>query len=46
VTLEDSAGAVHLELTAAELARLEEAAPVGGTAGPRYGDYYMRMLDR
>jgi aryl-alcohol dehydrogenase-like predicted oxidoreductase len=46
VTLEDSAGAVHLELTPAELARLEEAAPVGGTAGPRYGDYYMRMLDR
>ena len=45
-TLEDSAGAVDLELTAAELARLDEAAPPGATAGPRYGAFYMGMIDR
>jgi len=45
-TLEDSAGAADLELTAAELARLDQAAPHGGTAGARYGDVYMRMVDR
>jgi aryl-alcohol dehydrogenase-like predicted oxidoreductase len=44
-TLEDSAGAVHLELTAQELARLGEAAPRGATAGPRYGEFYMRMVE-
>jgi aryl-alcohol dehydrogenase-like predicted oxidoreductase len=45
-TLEDSARAADLELTAAELARLDEAAPPGATAGPRYGELYMRMVDR
>lgn len=37
-TLEDSAAAVDLVLSPADLARLEAAAPRGGTAGPRYGD--------
>jgi aryl-alcohol dehydrogenase-like predicted oxidoreductase len=45
-TLEDSAGAVDLELTAADLARLDEAARPGATAGARYGDFYMSMVDR
>jgi aryl-alcohol dehydrogenase-like predicted oxidoreductase len=46
VTLEDSARAVDLELSAAERARLDAAAPLGSTAGPRYGTVYMRMVDR
>jgi aryl-alcohol dehydrogenase-like predicted oxidoreductase len=45
-TLEDSAGAVDLNLTTSELARLEAAAPPGATAGARYGDLYMSMVDR
>ena len=45
-TLEDSAGAVALELAPADLARLAAAAPPGATAGPRYGEYFMAMLDR
>jgi aryl-alcohol dehydrogenase-like predicted oxidoreductase len=44
-TLEDSAGAAGLELSAAELARLDRAAPPGATAGARYPDVYMRMVD-
>jgi aryl-alcohol dehydrogenase-like predicted oxidoreductase len=44
VTLEDSARAVDLELTAADFARLDAAAPVGRTAGPRYGERYMSMV--
>ncbi len=46
VTLEDSAAAVDLELAAAELARLDAVAPHGSTAGARYGDFYMTMVDR
>jgi aryl-alcohol dehydrogenase-like predicted oxidoreductase len=45
-TLEDSAGAADLELTAADLTRLDEAARPGVTAGARYGDFYMSMVDR
>ena len=45
-TLEDSAAAADLELTAGDLARLDEAAPLGATAGPRYGDFYMGWVDR
>ena len=45
-TLEDSAGAVALELTSGDLARLDEASPPGATAGARYGDFYMSMVDR
>ncbi len=46
VTLEDSARAVELELAPEELASLAAAAPPGATAGPRYGAYFMKMLDR
>jgi aryl-alcohol dehydrogenase-like predicted oxidoreductase len=45
-TLEDSARAVDLVLTAAEITRLDTSAAVGTTAGARYGDFYMGMIDR
>ena len=37
--------AADLDLGDAELARLDAAAPPGGTAGPRYGGFYMGMVD-
>ena len=43
-TMEDSVGAADLTLTAADLAAIEAAAPVGGTSGPRYGEMGMRMV--
>ncbi|MET3438790.1 aldo/keto reductase [Sphingomonas sp. 1185] len=43
VTLEDSMKAADLTLSAGELATLDEAAPRGGTAGPRYGERAMAM---
>lgn len=43
-TLEDSMAAVEIELTEADLDELETAAPVGGTAGLRYGDRMMSMV--
>lgn len=43
-TLEDSAGAADVELSAEDLADLDSAAPRGGTAGPRYGERGMRMV--
>jgi aryl-alcohol dehydrogenase-like predicted oxidoreductase len=43
-TLEDSAAAVDVELSAQDLADLDAAAPRGGTAGPRYGERGMRMV--
>ena len=42
--LEENAGAADIELTADELARIDEAAPAGGTAGERYPD--MSSIDR
>jgi len=42
--LEDNAGAVDVELTPEELARLEAAFPKGATAGERYAD--MSTIDR
>ena len=45
-TLEDSARSVDLALDDATLASLAAAAPPGATAGPRYGEYFMNMLDR
>jgi aryl-alcohol dehydrogenase-like predicted oxidoreductase len=45
VTLEDSARASDLELSTAELARLDAAAPPGGTAGPRYAERYLRAVN-
>ncbi|WP_417590767.1 aldo/keto reductase [Parasphingorhabdus sp.] len=43
-TLEDSMAAVDIELNEADLDELEAAAPVGGTAGLRYGDRMMSMV--
>ena len=36
--LEENAAAVDVELTEDDLRRLDEAAPVGATAGDRYPD--------
>ena len=44
VTLEDSMGAADVTLTADDLAALDQAAPRGGTAGPRYGKSMMAMV--
>ena len=43
-TLEDSMAAVDIKLNEADLDELETAAPVGGTAGPRYGETMMSMV--
>ncbi len=42
-TLEDSMKAADVALSAEDLATLDEAAPRGGTAGPRYGERAMAM---
>lgn len=44
--LEDNAGAADLALHPEELQRIDAAAPLGGTAGPRYTDRLMALLDR
>jgi aryl-alcohol dehydrogenase-like predicted oxidoreductase len=36
--LEQNVAALELELSEADLSRLDEALPVGATAGDRYGD--------
>lgn len=43
-TMEDSAGAADVTLTAEDLATLDAVSPRGGTAGPRYGERGMRMV--
>jgi aryl-alcohol dehydrogenase-like predicted oxidoreductase len=43
-TLEDSMAAVDVKLNEADLDELEAAAPIGGTAGLRYGDRMMSMV--
>lgn len=43
-TLEDSMAATELTLTEDDLARLDAAAPRGGTAGPRYGERMLAMV--
>ncbi len=43
--LEESLGALAIELTPAELARIEEAVPASGVVGPRYQEYLMQYLD-
>ncbi|PHR21236.1 MAG: aldo/keto reductase [Sphingopyxis sp.] len=43
-TLEDSMAAVDIKLDNNDLDELEAAAPVGGTAGPRYGETMMSMV--
>ena len=44
VTMEDSAKAADVALDNDDLAKLEAAAPRGGTAGPRYGERGMKMV--
>jgi aryl-alcohol dehydrogenase-like predicted oxidoreductase len=43
VTLEDSMKAADVTLSADDLAKLDAAAPRGGTAGPRYGEKALSM---
>ena len=43
-TLEDSMAAVNVSLSDDDLDRLDAAAPVGGTAGDRYGKKMMSMV--
>ena len=43
-TLEDSMAAVDVSLTEEDMDELETAAPIGGTAGPRYGESMMSMV--
>ena len=45
VQLSESLGAVRVELSSAELARIEKAIPASSVAGPRYDEHQMRMLD-
>ena len=44
LTMEDSVGASDVVLTADDIATLEAAAPLGQTAGPRYGKTGMQMV--
>lgn len=44
VTMEDSAKAASITLDASDLSALDQAAPRGGTAGPRYGERGMKMV--
>ena len=46
VTLDDSVGATALALSTDDLAALDAAAPVGGTAGERYGSKAMLAMVR
>lgn len=45
-TLEDSMASADVTLTSEDMRELDEAAPVGGTAGPRYGEAMMKMVRR
>lgn len=44
VTLEDSMAAADVSLSDDDLAKLDEAAPAGQTAGPRYHEPMMKMV--
>jgi len=43
--LAESLGALQIELSAADVARLEEAVPPSAVAGTRYDEHQMQMLD-
>ncbi len=43
--LEENLGAVRIQLTAADVARIEEVAPPGVAAGPRYPEQAMRSIN-
>jgi aryl-alcohol dehydrogenase-like predicted oxidoreductase len=44
--LEENVAAINVQLSEADLARIDAAAPRGMTAGPRYGERLMALLDR
>ena len=44
--LEENLAAAGLQLSAAELARLDSALPPGAASGPRYGERMMAYIDR
>jgi aryl-alcohol dehydrogenase-like predicted oxidoreductase len=44
--LEENAAALDIVLSVEDLRRLDEAAPTGSTAGPRYHEYAMKAIDR
>jgi aryl-alcohol dehydrogenase-like predicted oxidoreductase len=44
LTMEDSVAAADVTLSAEDIAKLNAAAPVGATAGPRYGEMGMKMV--
>ena len=44
--LEDNLGALELKLTAGDLARIQEVAPRGAAAGPRYPESMMGLVNR
>jgi aryl-alcohol dehydrogenase-like predicted oxidoreductase len=44
MTMEDSVGAADITLSADDLETLSQAAPIGGTAGPRYSERGMKMV--
>jgi aryl-alcohol dehydrogenase-like predicted oxidoreductase len=44
--LDENLRALDLRLSADDLARIAAAAPPGGTAGPRYGERMMALVDR
>jgi aryl-alcohol dehydrogenase-like predicted oxidoreductase len=43
--LEENLGALEVELTAHDLQRINEVAPLGVAAGMRYPDTLMRMVN-
>jgi aryl-alcohol dehydrogenase-like predicted oxidoreductase len=43
--LEESLGALQVELSPANLARIEEAIPPSAVAGTRYDEHQMKILD-
>ena len=43
--LEENAGALEVELTADDLAAIEEVTPRGSVAGPRYGPEHMARVN-
>jgi aryl-alcohol dehydrogenase-like predicted oxidoreductase len=44
--LEENIGAANVKLTAADLKRIDEVAPHGSTAGPRYPEAAMASVNR
>jgi aryl-alcohol dehydrogenase-like predicted oxidoreductase len=43
--LEENVGALRVQLTAADLARIDEIVPPGAAAGPRYPEQMMRFVN-